>query len=200
MTNPPDEWEGLEALARVEAFLRQWEARMNTGSHATDSIYCVEVHGFGREAELTGSDLARLIAAVRSGKDEGSSSPKSDDTQPVAETAEVGLRPMVDAPKDETPILAVFRPDIYPTVCPTRDDLERWNGHWAVLVHRGLAPDGYDIGWAFAAPVGHGGFPDSWLAGWLPLPQDENCKLGGDEGRQAEVDQSAAYKQENRDD
>jgi hypothetical protein len=51
-----------------------------------------------------------------------------------------------------------------------RPDLERWHGIPFVAQHNGVEADGFDIGWQFAAPVGQGGFPDSWMAGWMPLP------------------------------
>lgn len=78
---------------------------------------------------------------------------------------QAGWRPMADALKNGEPVLALFK-----TPIPDRDDLERWAGLQAVIRHNGLAPDGFDIGWQIAAPVGAGGFPDSWLVGWQPLP------------------------------
>lgn len=76
-------------------------------------------------------------------------------------------QPMRTAPKDGTPILAVFR-----------DGLEsislehmRWNGRQVVIRHGGVAEDRFDYGWSFAAPVGHTGFPDGWFAGWMSLPE-----------------------------
>jgi hypothetical protein len=55
-----------------------------------------------------------------------------------------------------------------------RDDLEpegRWSGRQLPLCHSGYTDSGLDIGWHVAAPVGQGGFPDHWIAGWRPLPQ-----------------------------
>jgi hypothetical protein len=78
-------------------------------------------------------------------------------------------RPISEARKDNTPIWALLRSDIYPTLMPGRDELERWNGLQVPLRHPGVAKDGFDIGWNVAAPVGHGGFPDEWIAGWMPL-------------------------------
>ncbi len=78
-------------------------------------------------------------------------------------------RPIETAPKDRTPILVALREDIYPGMRPGRDDLERWNGVQTVMRHPGIADDGFDMGWNLAAPVGHGGFPDEWIAGWMPL-------------------------------
>jgi len=79
-------------------------------------------------------------------------------------------RDISEAKKDGTTIWAVFRHDIYPAVEPKRDDLERWNGRQVPLRHNGVGEDGFDIGWNIAAPVGFGGFPDAWIAGWMPLP------------------------------
>jgi hypothetical protein len=79
-------------------------------------------------------------------------------------------KPIESAPKDRTPVLVCLRSDIT-TIRPGRDDLERWHGIVAVMRHPGIAQDGFDMGWNFAAPVGHGGFPDEWVAGWQPLPE-----------------------------
>lgn len=81
-----------------------------------------------------------------------------------------GWQPIESAPKDGTVIWALLRNDIYPGMHPQRDDLKRWNGLQVPLRHPGVATDGFDIGWNLAAPVGHGGFPDEWIAGWMPLP------------------------------
>lgn len=83
----------------------------------------------------------------------------------------VGMwRPIREAKKDGTIIWAKLRDDIYPVLKPSRDDLVRWNGVQIPLRHYGLAEDGFDIGWGIAAPVGCGGFPDEWIAGFIPLP------------------------------
>jgi hypothetical protein len=79
-------------------------------------------------------------------------------------------QPISSAPRDRTPVLVVFHKDIYPRIEPSRDDLERLHGIQAVLRHHGYTDGGYDMGWGFAAPVGYGGLPDSWIAGWQPLP------------------------------
>lgn len=50
-----------------------------------------------------------------------------------------------------------------------REDLRRFDGLQFVGRHPGLADDGFDIGWQFAAPVGCGGFPDEWLQGFQVL-------------------------------
>lgn len=74
------------------------------------------------------------------------------------------------APRDGTAIWAILRDDLFPGMHPLRDDLARWNGLQVPLRHPGVAVDGFDIGWNIAAPVGHGGFPDEWIAGWQHLP------------------------------
>jgi hypothetical protein len=50
----------------------------------------------------------------------------------------VELQPIKSAPKDGTPVLARMRDDIFPGVRPEREDLERWNGVWAVVKHPGV--------------------------------------------------------------
>ena len=77
--------------------------------------------------------------------------------------------PIESAPRNGTSIWALLRDDIYPSLHPARDDLTRWNGLQIPLRHPGLAKDGFDIGWNIAAPVGYGGFPDEWIAGWISL-------------------------------
>jgi hypothetical protein len=71
------------------------------------------------------------------------------------------------APKDGTPIIGAILQNL--SRDKDRPDLERWDGIQIIMRHPGLAPDGFDVGWNMAAPVGHGGFPDEWFAGWRPL-------------------------------
>lgn len=78
--------------------------------------------------------------------------------------------PISEARKDRTVIWAALHSAIYPTIEPERPDLAIWNGLQLPMRHPGLCEDGFDIGWGIAAPVGHGGFPDHWIAGWQPLP------------------------------
>ena len=66
-------------------------------------------------------------------------------------------------------IWAVFHGDLNKRM--GRKDLERWNGIQLPLLHSGIEPDGFDAGWMVAAPVGHDGFPDSWIAGWIEMPE-----------------------------
>ena len=75
--------------------------------------------------------------------------------------------PMDCAPKNGTSILLQLK---NPIPKESRDDLSIWAGIIFVGRHPGLCEDGFDIGWNFAAPVGHGGFPDDWFVGWMPLP------------------------------
>lgn len=77
-------------------------------------------------------------------------------------------RPMSEARKDLTPILAKIRPDL--SVWRNRDDLEHWNGLRVVIRHVGIEPGGFDVGWNMDGPVGMGGFPDEWFVGWMELP------------------------------
>jgi hypothetical protein len=97
------------------------------------------------------------------------------------------LRPMAEAAKDQTPVLAKFRPDIRERFyCGQRDDLRRWEGIWCVVHHPGLPESGRDFGWNVAAPIRHGGFPDEWFEGWLPLPDARSLRSqdkGGEDGR-----------------
>jgi hypothetical protein len=70
-------------------------------------------------------------------------------------------KPMSDAPKDGTPILAVV----------AAND-SRHLGHLAGRIfsikHEGITAGGYDMGWAVYP--GFGGCPDDYFAGWLPCP------------------------------
>ena len=83
---------------------------------------------------------------------------------------EMTWRGIDSAPKDRTALLALLRPDIYPRLRPERPDLQAWNGLAMVVRHPGVENDGFDIGWNMAGPIGQGGFPDAWFAGWMPLP------------------------------
>ncbi|UAB76939.1 hypothetical protein INR77_08770 [Erythrobacter sp. SCSIO 43205] len=91
-----------------------------------------------------------------------------------------GWLPIESAPRDGTRIWACFHPELYPVVNSERKDLERWNGVQIALRHPGIADDGFDMGWNVAAPVGWGGFPDEWIAGWMPLPQPPSIKENED--------------------
>lgn len=75
-------------------------------------------------------------------------------------------RPISTAKKDGRPVLAIFRSDLVQHT--GRESHERLAGMQAILRHPGLVHGDGDIGWNMAAPVGYGGFPDHWLAGWMP--------------------------------
>lgn len=74
--------------------------------------------------------------------------------------------PIDSAPKNGVCVLLKLKD---PIPEPNRLDLCRWSGIIFVARHSGFE----GAGWQFAAPVGHGGFPDRWISGWLPLePQN----------------------------
>lgn len=86
----------------------------------------------------------------------------------LRDDADKGWQPIETAKKNGKSILLKVRDDI----CAIRDNqgLKRWAGIIFVGRHPGLTDNGFDIGWNMAAPVGHGGFPDEWFEGWMPLP------------------------------
>lgn len=81
----------------------------------------------------------------------------------------VELRPMSEAPRDRTCILAYAR----------QIEEERWehlSGRPFVIYHEGHGRlTDIDLGWAMYP--GFGGAPDRWFAGWLPLPIPYDRKL-----------------------
>lgn len=70
-------------------------------------------------------------------------------------------KPMSDAPKDGTPILAVV------AINDSRH-LGHLAGRIFSIKHEGITAGGYDMGWAVYP--GFGGCPDEYFAGWLPCP------------------------------
>lgn len=81
-------------------------------------------------------------------------------------------RDISSAPKDGTRIWAVMRMDLDPRI-------EAWRGVQIPLRHEGRTSSGYDLGWSVAAPLGFGGIPDRWIAGWMPLPPPPGEGDGG---------------------
>jgi len=81
-------------------------------------------------------------------------------------------QPIENAPRDGTIIWVCFRNDLDQN--GRNMDLKPWNGLQLPLRMR--YPWGSDYtsvswGWDIAAPIGRGGFPDRWIAGWIPLPE-----------------------------
>lgn len=72
---------------------------------------------------------------------------------------------MAEAKKDGTSYLLKLKNPIP----KDRADLRAWDGLIFVGRHPGLADDGFDLGWNFAAPVGQGGFPDDWFVGFQEI-------------------------------
>jgi hypothetical protein len=83
-------------------------------------------------------------------------------------------RPIEEAVKGGPAIWARLHADL--SVRTGRPALEIWEGVQVPLRHPGTYTDEegrvWDHGWNVAAPVGHGGFPDDWIAGWVPLRGD----------------------------
>jgi hypothetical protein len=80
-------------------------------------------------------------------------------------------RPISEAVKGGPAIWARLRADI--SARTGRPSLNTWDGVQVPLSHPGTYTDEegrvWDHGWSVAAPVGHGGFPDDWIEGWVPL-------------------------------
>jgi hypothetical protein len=85
-------------------------------------------------------------------------------------------QPISDAIKGGPAIWARMRDDI--SVRTGRKILQVWDGVQLPLRHPGTFTDDegrvWDQGWNVAVPVGHGGFPDDWIAGWVPLRGPES--------------------------
>lgn len=80
-------------------------------------------------------------------------------------------RPISQAMKGGPAIWARLRDDIHEIT--GRADLSHWSGLQVPLRHPGPYTDDdgrdRDHGWTVAAPVGHGGIPDAWIDGWVPM-------------------------------
>lgn len=81
------------------------------------------------------------------------------------------MRPMSEAKKDRSPVLAKLREDLAEHT--GRADVYV-AGLWVVVRHPGVADDGFDTGWSLAGPFGYGGLPDDWFSGFVPLPDDNS--------------------------
>lgn len=92
----------------------------------------------------------------------------------TTQSPRIPWRDISEARKDGTVIWAKLREDIAEDKeeGSWKRDLMRWRGLEVPLRHPGVAEDGFDVGWNIAAPVGHGGFPDEWIAGWIPLNEE----------------------------
>ena len=77
-------------------------------------------------------------------------------------------RPIVEAPRDGTAILCCLRADL---VAHTGwSQAASWAGVQVPMRHGGYTTRGINRNWRIAAPVWREGFPDDWIAGWMPLP------------------------------
>lgn len=73
---------------------------------------------------------------------------------------ESGWRPMPEAPRDGTRILAIVGKN-------DSRHMEHLVGRIFEIRHEGITrPGGYDMGWAVYP--GYGGAPDHFFAGWMP--------------------------------
>lgn len=89
---------------------------------------------------------------------------------PAQAVQEAQWQDISTARKDGTVIWAKLR-DSFGSDSPIGVDAHlRWQGVQIPLRHCGYTASGFDLGWEVAAPVGYGGIPDAWIAGWMPLP------------------------------
>lgn len=80
----------------------------------------------------------------------------------------IALRPMTEARKDGTPVLAKLRSDLASVTKSGRHDALA--GLWVVVRSRST-PD-FDDDWGLAGPFGYGGLSTEWFEGFVPLPGD----------------------------
>lgn len=127
---------------------------------------------------MTDEERARELA-YRLAKLHGWDAPQESDIPVIAEylTAirederKIKLQPIETAPRI-IPILLKFKDDLSPYYGAFEDRVRDWEGRF--FVGRASCIDEKDhklMGWNFAGPIGIGGFPDCWLAGWMQLTE-----------------------------
>ena len=79
---------------------------------------------------------------------------------------------MSSAPRDRTSIHLKFKDDLSQYYGAFEEKMKRWEGVQLIARFDGFDLDKHDHfdTFAFAAPVGQGGFHASWFEGWMPLP------------------------------
>lgn len=113
---------------------------------------------------------------------------------PAGDASWPKLRPISEAKKDGSIIWAKMRDDLSASL--GREDLAPWDGKWAPLRHPGVYEHGgrsWDHGWNIALPVGHGGFPDNWLDGWVDLHSEGTDAMTSHAGLSALVNEMALF-------
>ncbi|MSU90862.1 hypothetical protein GE300_14755 [Rhodobacteraceae bacterium 2CG4] len=81
-------------------------------------------------------------------------------------------RPMSEAPKDRTSVLARILRDLPAKKSgqEASQNLHDLAGLLVVVCHPGDIEGVRDLGWRLAGPFGYGLGPDDWFEGWWPLP------------------------------
>lgn len=145
-TSPPGFRDGVEAAAKEAD---SWEfAIWDTNNEQTHT---------SREVEQMVADHRRsVVEAIRA--------IPTPDTLPTGWNSDMG-----EAPRDGTPILAALK-TAFPIDEFLKSELAEWNGKAVVVRWPPPPPASLGSGWHMDAPVGYGGFPDGWFAGWMPLP------------------------------
>jgi hypothetical protein len=166
-----DEHEATQAFARHRIEATPAVDREGVVRNERAVMVCPQCEGEGCYADGV-DDAACSTECTRCGSNGWIVDLASVTLPPVKQSA--GWQPISTAPKDGTTIWGIFHAEIYPRIRPSRTDLEVWNGKQVPLRHPGIFEDPndkpFDVGWSIAAPVGAGGFPDEWIAGWQPLP------------------------------
>ncbi len=79
-----------------------------------------------------------------------------------------GWRPIPEALKNRMPVLMLLHRNMA-SLFPDHGHLHALAGCQIVVYHPGLEPDGYDVGWIMAGPLGQGGWKDHHFEGWKPI-------------------------------